>query len=569
MPAHERSPSDLTENLLDVDLRQLARSALKWWWLVVALPVLFGSLAFVYTSRQAPLYLAEVSLDVRTSSTNDSAYDVLLGSERQAKTYQRLVKDPAVLGAAAARIEPAIDTVTLALKIKSRVDTGTSLLIVGVSDEDPGRAAEIANVIAQELVGVVEARNEESVRERTTELQARIDDLKTEIDDKRAQILEFERSENASSDEVRNQIDDLTEDIARDQANIQLFQTQIGTIVANPGDTVRIFSNAVAPRFPYAPQKMLNVILGILAGMMLAAALVFLLDYLDNTVKSTLDFPAIVGGPLLATVRNIDKLKPGRTQLFMLDDPKGVPAESIRLLRTNIEFASATRELVTISLTSPNPGEGKSTIAANLAVALAQAGFLTTLIDADLRRPTQHRIFGVPNDRGLSTLLAYPEREWQWAAHDTMLTNLKVISSGPIPPNPADLLSLDRLRQILQELREVVDVIIVDSPPVLAVSDPLIIAAHVDGTALVTVGGKTRLDQLKRAVQILHRGAPRIIGVVLNQQGEKGDGGYYYQEYNAVSDGTKGLRKRKQTPAPVPDTISVATTTPVEQSSAD
>ncbi|MDQ2682112.1 MAG: polysaccharide biosynthesis tyrosine autokinase, partial [Chloroflexota bacterium] len=466
-------------------------------------------------------------------------------------------------------IDPALDTETLGLKIKSRVDSGTSLLIIGVTDEDPARAAAIANIVAQELVNVVEVRNEQSVRERTTELQQRIDDLKADIDAKRDQIFALEQSEDANSESVINQIDDLNEDIARDQANIQLFQTQIGTIVANPGDTVRVFSNAVPPTAPFAPRKMLNLILGIMLGLMLAAGLVLLLDYLDNTVKATLDFPTLVGGPLLATVRNIDRLKPGPSQLFMLDDPKGVASESIRLLRTNIEFASATRELVSISLTSPNPGEGKSTIAANLAVGLAQAGFITTLIDADLRRPTQHRIFAASNDRGLSTLLAYPDRPWKWAAQETMLPNLTLITSGPIPPNPADLLSLDRLRLLMQELRDAVDVIVVDSPPVLAVSDPLIVAAHVDGTALVTLGGKTRLDQLKRAVQILHRGAPRIIGVVLNQQGDKHEGGYYYQEYSAVAESPKGLRKRRSgatgaiSAAPVPNVSNI------EQSSAD
>jgi polysaccharide biosynthesis transport protein len=554
---------------LDVDLRQLLHSALRYWWLVIVLPLALGVLAFLYTARQDPMYRAEVSLEVRASSTNDNAYDILLGSERQAKTYQRLVKDPAVLQAAATQIQPPIDIEALTLKVSSRVDSGTSLLIIGVSDTNPEEAATIANLIAQELVKVVDARNEESVRQRTSELQQRITDLKAEIDSKRGEILELERGPDAGTDAVVNRIADLNVDIGRDQDNIQLFQTQIGTVIANPGDTVRIFSTAVPPHDPFAPRKLMNIVLGIMLGMMLAAGAIVLIDYLDNTVKSTLDFPLIVGGPLLATVRAIDRIKPGRSQLFMLDDPKGVPAESIRLLRANIEFASATRELVTISLTSPNPGEGKSTISANLAVALAQAGFVTMLIDADLRRPTQHRIFGVANDRGLSSLLAHPDRKWEWAARESMVPNLSVIPAGPLPPNPADLLSLDRLRQILQELRDTVDVVIIDSPPVLAVSDPLIIAAHVDGTALVSLGSKTRLDALKRAAQILHRGAPRIIGVVLNQQGDKGDGGYYYQEYSAVSDEPRGgFRKRRSASSSTAQSTTDATAL-VEQSSAD
>jgi polysaccharide biosynthesis transport protein len=539
---------------LEVDLRQLARSALKWWWLLVALPVVLATLAFLYTSRQAPLYLAEVSLEVRTSG-QENAYDALLGSERQAKTYQRLVKDQTVLENAGQQLTPPVDPDTLALSISSRVESDTSLLIIGVSDTDPAQAATIANLVGQELVSVVEGRIEVNIRERTIELQQRIEDLKTEIDGWRDEIIALEQSSTAASPEVQTQIADLNEDITRAQDNIELFQTQIGTIIANPGDSVRVFSNAVAPNEPYAPRTLLNLVLGVLAGLTLAAGLVLLLQYLDNTVKATLDFPEVVGGPLLATVRAIPKIKPGRGQLFMIDDPKSVPAESIRLLRTNIEFASATRELVTISLTSANPGEGKSTIAANLAVALAQAGFMTAIIDADLRRPTQHRIFELQNDRGLSTLLAYPEREWKWASHPTMLPNLTVIPAGPIPPNPADLLSLDRLRQILADLRTEVDVIIIDSPPVLAVSDPLIIAAHVDGVALVTIGGKTRLDTLKRAAQVLQRGAPRILGVVLNQQTDGGDGGYYYQEYNAVADGPKGFRKRKPAVS-IPDNVT-------------
>ena len=173
---------------MDVDLRQFAHSALRHWWLVIALPLALGFLALIYTSRQDPLYRAEVSLEVRASSTNDNAYEILLGSERQAKTYQRLVKDPAVLQAAAQQITPPINTEALALKVSSRVDSGTSLLIIGVSDTNPETAATIANLIAGQLVEVVDSRNEASVRQRTGELQQRIADLKTEIDTKRAQI---------------------------------------------------------------------------------------------------------------------------------------------------------------------------------------------------------------------------------------------------------------------------------------------------------------------------------------------------------------------------------------------
>jgi len=170
---------------------------------------------------------------------------------------------------------------------------------------------------------------------------------------------------------------------------------------------------------------------------------------------------------------------------------------------------------------------------------------MTAVIDADLRRPTQHRIFETGNDRGLSTLLTMAERPWTWAARETLVPNLTVIPAGPLPPNPADLLSLDRLRQILGDMQGTFDVIVIDTPPVLAVSDPLIIAAHVDGMVLVTNGGKTRMDALRRAALTLQRGSIRIVGVVVNQQSNKSRDGYYYTEYHAVEEKIGTLSRRR------------------------
>jgi capsular exopolysaccharide synthesis family protein len=247
----------------------------------------------------------------------------------------------------------------------------------------------------------------------------------------------------------------------------------------------------------------------------------------------------------------------------VLEHPKGGAAESIRLLRTNIEFASATKEIATLGITSANPGEGKSTMAANLAVTLAQAGFVTALIDADLRRPSQHRIFGVGNDRGLSTLLSSPDRPWEWGSVPTMLPNLTVVPAGPLPPNPADLLSLERMRELLTEMRHTFDVIVLDTPPVLVVSDPLIVAAHVDGMILVTKSGKTRLDALRRAAATIQAGSVRIIGVIVNQQAGRGTEGYYYTEYHAVdesprSGSRRGGKPEPQSSLPAPEQSSAA-----------
>ena len=364
-------------------------------------------------------------------------------------------------------------------------------------------------------------------------------ELEAEIQAAQAELDTLGARPDAADPAVQGQIDGLN-------ARLQALQGAYGqllslstTLRANTAlarSQLTVAEPAVAPPFPYAPNKVVNILLGLIIGTILAVGAILFLEYLDNTVKATSDFGTLVGAPLLSTVASIPKLTQGRKQLFVLEHPKSGAAEAIRLLRTNIEFASATKEIAILGVTSANPGEGKSTMAANLAITLAQAGFETALIDADLRRPSQHRVFGLGNDRGLSTLLSVPTRTWDWAGQATPLPNLTLIPAGPLPPNPADLLSLGRMRELLSEMRQTFDVIVIDTPPVLVVSDPLIVAAHVDGMILVSRSNKTRLDALRRTATTMQRGAVRIVGVIVNHQTGRTTDGYYYTEYSALDE---------------------------------
>jgi capsular exopolysaccharide synthesis family protein len=160
---------------------------------------------------------------------------------------------------------------------------------------------------------------------------------------------------------------------------------------------------------------------------------------------------------------------------------------------------------------------------------MAQSGFSVVIIDADLRRPSQHKIFGVPNDRGLTTLLTHPDRAWRSVAIE-VIPNLWCVPSGPLPPNPSDLLSSDRFRDLIEQTRQTVDIVLVDTPPVLAVSDPLVVATATDGVLLVSRAGHTRIESLERAGAAFPESVRRI-GVVLNQQERGGEGYYYYGDY--------------------------------------
>jgi len=213
----------------------------------------------------------------------------------------------------------------------------------------------------------------------------------------------------------------------------------------------------------------------------------------------------------------------------MLTHPASNSAEALRLLRTNVEFAAASREISSMMVTSAVPGEGKSTITANLGVAMAQSGFSVVIIDADLRRPSQHRIFSLNNRSGLTTLLMHPLKEWQDVASEVVL-GLQVISSGPLPPKPADLLSTERFRSLMDEIRERVDVVLLDTPPVLAVSDPLVVSSFTDAVLLVSLAGQTRIAMLQRAFSAFPETVRRV-GIVLNQQERGVDSTYYYYGY--------------------------------------
>jgi capsular exopolysaccharide synthesis family protein len=182
-----------------------------------------------------------------------------------------------------------------------------------------------------------------------------------------------------------------------------------------------------------------------------------------------------------------------------------------------------------LAVTSPGPGEGKSTVTANLAIAMAQAGFSTVVLDADLRRPSQHKLFEVQNQRGLTTLLTHPDHQWKWASIEVLPGKLFLIPSGPLPPNPADLLASDRMRDLVEELTQTVDLVLIDTPPILAATDPLVVAPNVSGVVLICRANRTRRDALRRAAESLQQGGIRIIGTVLNQNATR-EGSYYYYE---------------------------------------
>ena len=224
-------------------------------------------------------------------------------------------------------------------------------------------------------------------------------------------------------------------------------------------------------------------------------------------------------------------------------DPKSAAAEAYRSLRTSIQFAGLDHKCRSIVVTSSSPGEGKSTTVANFGVVTAQTGARVCLVDSDLRRPTLHRIFGVANSRGLTSALleGLPFAD---VAQATAVPNLFVLSSGPLPPNPAELVGSNRMRESLEAAAGEFDTLVLDSPPVVSVSDAIALAAFADGVVLVVQSGKVPQEVVRRAMGQIEAVKGRILGVVMNSVNLKRDGYYYdyyryYHSYYAPAEGRK------------------------------
>lgn len=263
---------------------------------------------------------------------------------------------------------------------------------------------------------------------------------------------------------------------------------------------------------PIRPQTARNTGMGAALGLLLAAGIVFVIEYLDDTLKTADQITEVLGFPVLGYIA---EMLEDKDKLYVKEHPRSPVSESFRILRTNIGFAGVDSPIHSLLVVSPNPSEGKSTVASNLAITYAMSGKRVLLIDADMRRPRIHKILGFSNRYGLSDMfingitLEKLGQKWE----DTTLT---VVTSGSIPPNPSDLLSSHTMASALEEAQKKFDLVIVDSPPFL-VSDPSVLAAKMDGVLVLVYPGKTPIDSAVATISQLQRAGARILGIAMNR----------------------------------------------------
>ncbi len=276
---------------------------------------------------------------------------------------------------------------------------------------------------------------------------------------------------------------------------------------------------------PISPQIPRDVSLAAVVGLMAGGGLAFLIEMLDDTIKSPEDVTRHLGLPVLGSILHVEEDEGPVT----LTQPRSPVSEAFRSLRTNIQFSSVDYPLRTLLITSPSPMDGKTTVSINLGIAMAQNGFRTIAVDADFRRPRLHKALGLSNRFGFSNYFVQsPQDIYQGLQNPTDMENFHVMTTGSLPPNPSELFGSERMVNILSWFEEYADVVLIDSPPLLPVTDAAVLAPRVDGVILVVKPGVTKLNACKHAVDQLRKVGSNIIGIVLNDIPEKGARSYYY-----------------------------------------
>jgi polysaccharide biosynthesis transport protein len=312
-----------------------------------------------------------------------------------------------------------------------------------------------------------------------------------------------------------------------------LKQFQLVEVLENQNvGNARIISQALVPERPISPRILLNLALGGFMGILLGAGTVLLLESMNKSLKNIDEANHLLGFPLLGTIplygeKNPKNQEEGRRELPLLDNPYSPVSTAFEMLHTNLGFAISDKELRVILLTSSTAGEGKSFVAANLALAAGHLGRRVLLVDADMRRPRQHRVWEIPNLLGLSNILA-GQTQLKNAVQE-VFSHVSMLPAGTIPPNPVTLLDSQRMSDLVKEASNDYDFVIIDSPPLTAVTDPLILGKYVDGLLLVVRPGKVEYSALNSSKLLLEQAKVPILGMAVNGiSDESGYGGYYY-----------------------------------------
>lgn len=525
-------------------------AAWRWAWLILLVTVVAVSASLLVSSTMTKTYRATATVLTGEDNTNPKVTtDDYVLSQRLASGYAGLATRQIILEEVVKSLGLNTDWQSIQQNILVAPVPNTSLLDIRVSDSDPRRAAAIANEIARQLlVHSPTEVNQQDLQQRQAFTKSQLDDLQSNIQAAQASIaqkqaaLDTETSARAVTD-LNDQIKALQTKITGWRAE---YEKLLGDMPTKSPNTMTIVQTAVPPTQPVSPNIPFNAMLAGFAGIVLSTGTVLLIEYLRAGKIYTLnELGEIAGAPGLVSITRIAKRPPAQSRgLLAVQQPHSPIAEQFRVLRSNVRFAWAASEPLVLLITSAGIGEGKSTISANLAASFARAGKQTILVDADLRHPTLHFMFGLTRELGLTSLLSRSNEangssksevksrsqirdDLAGALVETEIANLAVLSAGPPgPTNPGELLASPSMVELLEILRHSADVIIIDSPPTVPVSDTAVLASLDVGVLIVAESDRTSIKAVNAARESLERAQARVLGTILNKA--RRDTGPYY-----------------------------------------
>ncbi|HMA33566.1 MAG TPA: polysaccharide biosynthesis tyrosine autokinase [Chloroflexia bacterium] len=550
-----------------MELLQYWRVIKKRLWLILLLGVI-GAAATAYSSLREPAQY-ESTATLLLNPAVPSALVPYVQSQvasNLADSYTELMHSQSFADQVVKELHFSIGKETVAAAITGRLVPNTLFYKISARASTPDQAEELVNGVVKVFLSANEAQQKaqtdagggsvrNAMRDRLDTKLKYLDDLIKSYQD-HIKDLQGQPSSKDRNDELLQSQSQL----------IILEQTETETIVAlaNVTDNSTPLNTALVidPALPggiVASKAWANVLAGLAGFMVLGVALAFLLDYLDNTVRSPEYLEQVLGLTPMAVVGLVGQTRgsayggrsrrkgaktaavvateaasegPSRLngrKLITLEHPRSPDSESFRVLRTNIQFSSLSTPIRSLVVTSAGPGEGKSFTAANLAIVLAQTGKRVILVDTDLRRPSLHKLFALPNMMGFTNLVLNTTTDRGGAIQPIPeVPNLLVVTSGPVPPNPSELLDSLQAIHVMDQLSQAADIVIYDTPPATVVTDPAILATRVDGVVLVIKSGATRRDMVTRVKKILHGVGVKALIPVLNQASIRDIGGYYY-----------------------------------------
>lgn len=524
-----------------LELRRYALLLWRWLWLIVLSAVLAGGAAYVTSKQQTPVYSASTLLMISPSKAqlmDTLSYQPM--ADRLAATYIQMLTRRPVLEVVISNLGLPTTAQSLGKSVSAQQLRNTQLLQLSVEDTDPDRAAAIANEIPRVFIEQNSELQARRYADSKTSLQRQIDDTQAEITAVQDRVQALEAAANPDQNELDRQRRDL-QALQNSYASLSKSFEDLRLEEAKQLDTLLVSEQARPPDEPIRPKTMQNTLLAAIVGAILALSTAFLVEYLDDVLKNPEDVQKSLGLTTLGAVpamagNSADKLA-------MLERGHSAITEAYRALRTNLQFVSVDRPLRFLQISSPSPSEGKSVTSSNLAAALAQSEKQVILLDCDLHRPRMHRLFGLPNATGLTSALLDQVSDPLSVLQETSAPGLRVMTSGPLPPNPAELLGSARMREVLAALGAAADIVILDSPPVLAMSDSAILASQVDGVLLVLDARDTRRELARRALASLQQVKARVVGAVLNRVSQERSG-YYYYYYSHYDQSNNGSRPR-------------------------